>query len=565
MLRVWKVLIAFGVVYAAVAASTGALLVVDRNAELVAGERRASLLADIAAEHVRQVVFAIDLGFAALDDDLRAAVRQGAHFDEALADRFRVVTRLAPALLGIGYVDIEGAFRVGASGTATAGIDLSDRDYFQELRDARADAPLWIGVPIVSRPDGSLSVPIARRVSAPDGAFLGVIAARLDPRYFNRFFGALGADAVALVKVDGRFVARFPDGDLSGAAPLAIVPLDARGRGIARDFVSPVDGVARIAAFRRIDALPFVVEGGMDLDAWLANWRWRRDAALAALGVLALIAVVGAWTLDIRQRAQAVRMRADADRRIAETARDLAQHADRKKTEFLAHMSHELRTPLNAIIGFSQMMEGEILGPHRQTRYREYSADIRFSAEHLLAVVNNILDLARVEAGKWIVEENDHAAADLVADVMRLAKDRAARENVRVELRDEAPGAVLRCDARAIVQVLLNLVINAIKFAGEDRLVRVDVARTRAGGLAFAVADRGPGMSDEDAARALRPFETAAQSGSRKQQDTGLGLPLARAFAEMHEGSLRLTTAPGQGTVVTVELPAARVIFRAAG
>lgn len=137
MLRVWKVLIAFGVVYAAVAASTGALLVVDRNAELVAGERRASLLADIAAEHVRQVVFAIDLGFAALDDDVRAAVRQGAHFDEALADRFRVVTRLAPALLGIGYVDIEGAFRVGASGTATAGIDLSDRDYFQELRDAR--------------------------------------------------------------------------------------------------------------------------------------------------------------------------------------------------------------------------------------------------------------------------------------------------------------------------------------------------------------------------------------------------------------------------------------------
>jgi len=409
------------------------------------------------------------LGFAALDDDVRAAVRQGAHFDEALADRFRVVTRLAPALLGIGYVDVEGAFRVGASGTATAGIDLSDRDYFQELRDARADAPLWIGVPIVSRPDGSLSVPIARRVSAPDGAFLGVIAARLDPRYFNRFFGALGADAVALVKVDGRFVARFPDGDLSGAAPLAIVPLDARGRGIDRDFVSPVDGVARIAAFRRIDALPFVVEVGMDLDAWLANWRWRRDAALAALGVLALIAVVGAWTLDIRQRAQAVRMRADADRRIAETARDLAQHADRKKTEFLAHMSHELRTPLNAIIGFTRIVRRKADGslPEKQV---ENLDKVLVSAEHLLGLINTILDIAKIEAGRMDMQATTFDPVNLIQLCIATTHP-LLRPGVQLTTVIAPTLPPLHTDQDKLRQILLNLLSNAAKFTHAGEIV----------------------------------------------------------------------------------------------
>jgi len=531
----------------------------DRRNVLKTATDRTSALTEIAATHVEQTFASIDSSIRALDSDLELPESIELSAPTALRNRLRLIQMGSRALLGVGFIDASGRLVAGSSTVVNVPVDLGDRPFFRSLRESRS-RDVEIGAPARASTTGEVGIPISRAILTADGAFGGVVSGRLDPRYFVRFFRSLGADAVSITLLDGTIVARYPEVDLLAAPKAAVGEIPARpGPAAPASFsTSPVDGVERLVSLYRLATTPALVEIAFDRDRILSDWSRRRDAVIGAAIVIGLLGLSLSAVLQRRKRDFAAKLQAEAQAALEAETREVAVEASRRKSEFLAHMSHEIRTPLNAIIGFSQMISGQMLGPVGHARYRDYAGDILYSAEHLLSVVNNVLDLSKVEAGKWSLEADDVPVRELLDATCRLADARAAREEVKIDLRP-APPLVIHGDRRTIVQILLNLTINAIKFAGDDRSVTIACGRTGDGGVEFTVTDRGIGMTDEDIARALRPFETASSIQARRRQDTGLGLPLARVFAELHEGELTLESAPEQGTTARLYLPAARV------
>jgi len=240
-----------------------------------------------------------------------------------------------------------------------------------------------------------------------------------------------------------------------------------------------------------------------------------------------------------------------------ETEKTRAEAANRAKSEFLANMSHELRTPLNAINGFSEIMAGEMFGPMGDARYKEYARDIFNSGQHLLAVINDILDMAKIEAGKLKLQYERVAVQDLVEDALRLMRGRAEAGGLEVSVSlQELPR--IECDYRALKQILLNLLSNAVKFT--PRGGHISVKGERIGGyVRLSVRDTGIGIAAEDLARLARPFEQVETQHAKTQQGTGLGLALTRSLIEMHGGRLELASEPGLGTTAAVAMPIQRV------
>lgn len=239
-------------------------------------------------------------------------------------------------------------------------------------------------------------------------------------------------------------------------------------------------------------------------------------------------------------------------------ARDFADAANKSKTEFLANMSHELRTPLNAIIGFSEALEREIYGPLGTDRYREYAQDINNSGIHLLNIINDILDLSKIEAGRFELRDDDVEIRYLVDGVLRIVAPRAEQANVKLDRWIDDDDLVVKCDERAIKQILINLLSNAVKFSPEKSTVHVRIEQMDAA-LRIAVIDHGIGMAPEDIPRALEPFRQVDGTLARNYEGTGLGLPLARRLSELHGGSLTIESTCGVGTSVFVDLPLERI------
>ncbi len=245
--------------------------------------------------------------------------------------------------------------------------------------------------------------------------------------------------------------------------------------------------------------------------------------------------------------------------RELEMARKEAESANRAKSEFLANMSHELRTPLNAVIGFSEIMRDAKFGPLSE-RYREYSADIFNSGTHLLAVVNQILDLAKIEAGQLRLDESDIAFGRLASGCMTLVQEKALRNGISLSL-DLAPVLPpLRGDETRIRQILLNLLSNAVKFTERGGSVTLSARIDPDGAFEFAIADTGIGMTETDLVTAFLPFHQIESNLARRHEGTGLGLPLARTLAEQHGGTLTLESKPGVGTTARLRLPPGRVL-----
>ena len=247
-------------------------------------------------------------------------------------------------------------------------------------------------------------------------------------------------------------------------------------------------------------------------------------------------------------------------RAFAEQARAHAEDANLAKSKFLATMSHELRTPLNAILGFSEVMHSELMGKHTVEAYREYSGDIHRSGQHLLNLISEILDLSRIEAGRYDFDESAVDCAEIGADCHKLMRIKAQEKNLKL-IEEFAPGLPsLWGDARAVRQIWLNLLSNAIKFTPADGTVTMGARRTKDGGIALYVGDTGPGIAEEEIPRILSTFGQGALARTHKEQGAGLGLPIVKALAELHGGTLEVVSQLRQGTEMSVHFPAMRTL-----
>ena len=240
-----------------------------------------------------------------------------------------------------------------------------------------------------------------------------------------------------------------------------------------------------------------------------------------------------------------------------------AESANRSKSEFLANMSHELRTPLNAINGFSEILAGEMFGPLGDRRYKEYSQDILSSGQHLLALINDILDMSKIEAGKMSLKREPIHIEDVVEDAIRLMRNRAEAVGLTLSVKlSDLPEA--DADYRAIKQVLLNLLSNAIKFTPRGGKIAVSatvIEQSSFSGVPseqrvrISVSDTGIGIAKDDLLRLAQPFEQIESQLSKSQPGTGLGLALTKSLVELHDGVLTMDSQPGQGTTVSFTLP----------
>jgi PAS domain S-box-containing protein len=244
-------------------------------------------------------------------------------------------------------------------------------------------------------------------------------------------------------------------------------------------------------------------------------------------------------------------------------SKDAAEFANRTKTEFLANMSHELRTPLNAIIGFAEVIKDEMFGPVGLKKYSDYANDIHNSGRHLLDLINDILDLSKLEAGKMALHEADVALRTVIEDCVMLVRDRVEKGGILFVTDVEQGLPRLRCDERALKQVLLNFLSNAIKFTPRGGEVKL-TARCAPDGIAIAVSDTGIGMGENEVAIALAAFGQIDSKLARKHQGTGLGLSIAKSLIELHEGTLMVKSAPKAGTTMTALFPVSRIVATAA-
>jgi two-component system cell cycle sensor histidine kinase PleC len=343
---------------------------------------------------------------------------------------------------------------------------------------------------------------------------------------------------------------------------------------------------SRMTAFaheRRL-ASPNGPGSGATYERQLADGRWlqvnelrTRDGGLVSVGA------------DITQLKQHQEKLVDSERRLMATIQDLslarraegertselvdlnrkymketerAEAASRAKSEFLANMSHELRTPLNAIIGFSELMQSALFGPLGSEKYEEYAADIHSSGSYLLGVINDILDMSKIEAGQFSIEREGIDLHPLISETVRVVALQAAEKSITLDTRI-SNGMVLYADRRAIKQIVINLLSNAVKFTGEGGHISLR-ARKASGAIMLSIEDNGCGIPKDALKKLGRPFEQVENQFSKSHIGSGLGLAISRSLAELHGGALKIRSTEGAGTIVSVRIPVRDQLKKAA-
>ena len=264
-----------------------------------------------------------------------------------------------------------------------------------------------------------------------------------------------------------------------------------------------------------------------------------------------------ATVADLRHSQQKLERQAEEVADLAEKyaeEKTRAEEASQAKSKFLANMSHELRTPLNAIIGFSEIMESGMFGPLGSDKYREYCTDIHQSGQYLLDVINDILDMSKIEAGRIRLDAEPIELEPFLNDAMRVVSGRANDKRLKLTARI-GRGIRVSADHRLLKQIMLNLLSNAVKFTPEGGRVTVRARKTASGWVSISIADTGIGIPEEALARLGRPFEQVESQLTKSHQGSGLGLAIAKSLTELHHGSMRIHSTPGRGTIVLVRLP----------
>jgi signal transduction histidine kinase len=364
------------------------------------------------------------------------------------------------------------------------------------------------------------------------------------------------------------------DGAVGGVAVIALDRSAFAGLDIVRDDGTPLFGddsaASNTARTMAIADWPLALRYSPIATPLSAQLRaaWPRLLILAA----GIASALGLIVLLIRRRHIADRelaRHARLERRLrkqlkeATAAASRTDEISRTKSQFLAQVTHELRTPLNAILGFSETIRHELFGPVANPRYRDYAGLIHDAGSHLLSLINDLLDSARIEAGKVEMSPIRMSAAALARSALDLVELLAEQGKITLATVGTAKCPDLNVDARAMKQVLVNLLSNAIKYTPPGGRIELRFAAGRDGGAKIEVADTGAGMSAEEALHAFEPFGRSGHNRTRRQPGTGLGLSLARSMVRLHGGDLTLSSRPGAGTTATISLPAAAAFGKA--
>ncbi|WP_162138095.1 sensor histidine kinase [Pararhodospirillum photometricum] len=555
-----------GVVLVAFNVALAVTLYNDRQQMLTSAEATVVSLRQAVREQVEATVSRVNIVLANTDEVL--ALRpdgrvRGAPEVRAFLER---ETALLPMVRALIVTDRDGMLLHDSQVSTPAVLDLSDRDYFR-AHVGEGPATLFIGRPVLGRTSGTWFISISRRLSDVGGRFAGVVTAVVDPAALDEIYTGFKLEnegAISVMRADGMLLLRTPEyerfigTDQSGSRLFkAILAGATEGSDASADGI---DGRRRLMAWSKVGMWPVIVSVSVSRDAVLREWWNSVPLYIGVMGaVSALILVLVA---RVRRQLQTLNhVVADLSARKSEllAATQASDLANRAKTQFLANMSHELRTPLNAIIGFSDMLIGGVHGP-LVARQKEYARDIHLSAMHLLDLINDILDVAKIESGTYDLHEQPVNIAEVIAACERMLRGRAREKNLQVDTLFLDEQSWVRADERAIRQIILNLLSNAVKFTQEGGQITVTVGQEANGGLVLMVADTGIGIPPEHLDLVLRPFHQVDAADTRRHEGTGLGLPLAKALVEKHGGTLRLDSKVGQGTRVMISLPTERVL-----
>ncbi|CAO3362269.1 sensor histidine kinase [Azospirillum palustre] len=519
------------------------------------------------------------------------AVRTDA-WERGDADVYALLRRqatLSPLIRAILVVSADGTLIHDTQTLEPAGIDLSDRDYLMAHRDrlvpGGADA-VFVGNPVRGRTSNTWFISMSRRLEAPDGRFAGVAVAVMEPMAFRSFYQTLplsGDAVVTLYHADGPVIARFPDHDshigLSAHHLPLFTTLLKQARAGTELLDSASDGPRRILSYRASAEMPVAVTVSSSRDAVLAPW-WSKAMTLAVAdlaGTLVLAAMTLALLREAGRRERAMADLQDSERALRDSqqrlirdiaarhrieaeliaAKQVSDAANRAKTQFLANMSHELRTPLNAVIGFAEALESGIFG-QMSAKQTEYVGDIRKSGQHLLSLINDILDTTKIESGKYVLHQEDLPVDDLIGECLRQMGPLAVEKGVTLTAALPASLPILYADARAVRQILLNLLSNAVKFTPPGGRIVVEADRV-ARSLRLRVSDTGIGIPAIELDQVMEPFHQVDNSHTRRFAGTGLGLPLVKSLVEMQDGRFVLSSVLGRGTTATVLFPPSRL------
>jgi signal transduction histidine kinase len=566
--------IAIAVVILAIA---GVVLLLLRSQTIENSDRELTTVSRVTAERTSQTFTAADVLIRSVAD---LAMKPGSGEPAALDERARTrafhdgLVRLQQLLPEIDVTAVIGADGevLGSSREFPApNINVAGVSFFKALKENPAIG-LLVSDPILARLSGKKMLYLARPLLDEQGGFQGIVLADIAIDYFQDYFSGidLGATStVTLVHDDGKILARWPaDDDLIGQS----VPILADAKppavgGTAKYVLTDYKGKLRRTVVNRLQVgnTSLFLSISRTQAALLQPWRnalvFIVLFAVTSLIVLGMLAVFVLRAIRHEERWGSALMerenRLSRQAKELAAARDLAETANRARGDFLANMSHELRTPLNAILGFSEILERGLFGPLGDPRYREFAADIHSSGQHLLEVIGNILDLAKVDAGKLELFAQDFDIVETMQSCGRLMSEAANAGGVTLRI-EAPPGPVyIQGDSTRVRQILLNLLSNAVKFTPRGNAVTLTGEAVESG-FVLRVIDTGIGMTEEEAVRAMEPFQQIDSSVARRYQGTGLGLPLTKSLVTLHDGVMDIVSAPGEGTTVTVWLPRQR-------